>query len=90
MAVWKSDLPDKMKWDFFPVVTVSVLLNRCTSRTLTKHMEKKIDGNYKITLRLGNSTLQNSNCTSTYLLSHRPFQKNEQDLLGSGEEVRTN
>ena len=43
--IWKSDLSDKIKWDFFQAVSVSILLYGCTTWTLTKHREKKLDGN---------------------------------------------
>ena len=42
----KSDLPDKIKRDFFHAVAVSILLYGCTIRTQTKSIEKKLDGNY--------------------------------------------
>ena len=35
-----------MKCSFFQAVVVSILLYGCTTWTLTKHMEKKLDGNY--------------------------------------------
>ena len=44
--IWKSDLTDKMKRSFFQVVVVSILLYGYTTWTLTKGMEKKLDGNY--------------------------------------------
>ena len=47
--VWKSDLTDKMKRTFFQVV--SILLYGCTTWTLTKRLEKKLDGNYTRMLR---------------------------------------
>ena len=49
--IWKSDLTDKMKRSFFPAATVSILLYRCTTWTLTKRMEKKLDGYYTRMLR---------------------------------------
>ena len=45
-VIWKSDLTDKMKRSFFQAAVVSILLYGCTTWTLTKRMEKKIDGNY--------------------------------------------
>ena len=45
-VIWKSDLTDKMKRSFFQAVVVSILLYGCTTWTLTKCMEKKLDGNY--------------------------------------------
>ena len=49
--IWKSDLFDKIKLDFFQAVAVSILLYRCTTWMLTKRIEKKIDGNYTRMLR---------------------------------------
>ena len=46
LVIWKSDLTDKMKRSFFQAVVVSILLYGCATGTLTKHMEKKLDGNY--------------------------------------------
>ena len=44
--IWKSDLTDKMKRSFFQAAVVSILLYGCTTWTLTKWLEKKLDGNY--------------------------------------------
>ena len=49
--IWKSDLTDKMKRSFFLAAVVSILLYGCTTWTLTKRLEKKLDGNYTRTLR---------------------------------------
>ena len=49
--IWKSDLTDKMKRSFFKAVVVSILLYGCTTWTLTKRPEKKLDGNYTRMLR---------------------------------------
>ena len=49
--IWKSDLTDKMKCSFFQAVVVSILLYRCTTWTLTKQLEKKLDSNYTRMLR---------------------------------------
>ena len=37
---------DKMKRSFFQAVVASILLYGCTTWTLTKRLEKKLDGNY--------------------------------------------
>ena len=50
-VIWKLDLTDKMKSSFFQAVIVSILLYGCTTWTLTKRMEKKLDGNYTRMLR---------------------------------------
>ena len=44
--IWKSDLTDKMKRSFFQAAAVLILLYGCTTWTLTKRLEKKLDGNY--------------------------------------------
>ena len=49
--IWKSDLTDKMKSSLFQAVVVSILLYGCTTWTLTKRLEKKLDGNYTRMLR---------------------------------------
>ena len=49
--IWKSDLTDKMKRSFFQAAVVSILLYGCTTRTLTKRLEKKLDGNYTRMMR---------------------------------------
>ena len=47
----KSDLPDKIRRSFFQAAVVSILLYGCTTWTLTKQMEKKLDGNNTRMLR---------------------------------------
>ena len=47
----KSDLTDKMKRSFFQAAVISILLYGCTTWTLTKRLEKKLDGNYTRMLR---------------------------------------
>ena len=44
--IWKSDLTDKMKRSFFQAAVTSILLYGCTTWTLTKRLEKKLDGSY--------------------------------------------
>ena len=46
--IWKSDLTDKMKRNFFHT---SILQYGCTTWTLTKRLKKKLDGNYTGILR---------------------------------------
>ena len=50
--IWKSDLSDKIKRDFFQTTTVSILLYGCTTWTMTKLVEKKLDGNCTRMLRV--------------------------------------
>ena len=46
LIIWKSDLTDKMKRSFFQAVVILILLYGCTTWTLTKRREKKLDDNY--------------------------------------------
>ena len=39
----RADLTDKMKRSFFQAAVVSILLYGCTTWTLTKRLEKKLD-----------------------------------------------
>ena len=70
--IWKSDLTDKMKCCFFQAAVVSILLYGCTTWTLTKRLEKKLDGNYTRMLRaiLNKSWWQHP--TKYQLHSHLP------------------
>ena len=44
-VILKSDQTNKMKRSFFQAAVVSILLYGCTTWTLTKRMEKRLDGN---------------------------------------------
>ena len=50
-VIWKSNLTDKMKRSFFQAAIVSIMLYGCSTWTLTKRLEKKLDGNYTRILR---------------------------------------
>ena len=65
--IWKSDLTDKMKRSFFRAAIVSILLYGCTTWTLTKRLEKKLDGNYR---RMLKAILNNP--TKHQIYSHLP------------------
>ena len=45
-VIWMSNLTDKIKRSFFQATVVSLLLYGCTTWTLIKLMEKKLDSNY--------------------------------------------
>ena len=45
-VIWISDLTNKIKCSFFQAAVVLILLYGCTTWTLTKRMEKKLDSNY--------------------------------------------
>ena len=72
MIIWKSDLTDKMKRSFFQAAVTSILLYGCTTWTLTKRLEKKLDGNYTRMLR----AILNKSCrqhpTRHQLYGHLP------------------
>ena len=46
-VIWKSELSDKIKYNFFQAAVESILLYGCTTWMLTKHIEKKLDRNCK-------------------------------------------
>ena len=71
-VIWKSDLTDKMKRSFFPAAVVSILLYGCTTWTLTKRLEKKLDGNYTRILRAVLNKSWRLHPTSHQLYGHLP------------------
>ena len=64
--------PEILKRSFFQAAVVSILLYGCTTWTLTKRLEKKLDGNYTRMLRaiLNKSWLQHP--TRRQLYGHLP------------------
>ena len=70
--IWKSDLTDKMKRSFFQAAVVSILLYRCTTWTLTKQLEKKLDGNYTRILRAILNKCWQQHPTRHLLYGHLP------------------
>ena len=89
--IWKSNLTDKMKRSFFHAAVVSILLYGCTTWTLTKRLEKKLDGKYTrmwraILNRSWSNIPQGNNCTATYHLSRK---LDEPDMPDTAGEART-
>ena len=70
--IWKSDLTDKMKRSFFQAAVMSILLYGCTTWTLTKWLEKKLDGNYTRMLRAILNKSWQQHLTRHQLYSHLP------------------
>ena len=70
--IWKSNLTDKMKRSFFQAAVVSILLYGCTTRTLTKRLEKKLDGNYTRMLRAILNKSWRQHPTKHQLYGHLP------------------
>ena len=70
--IWKSDLTDKMKRSFFQAAIISVVLYGCTTWTLTKRLEKKLDGNYTSMLRAILNKSWRQHPTKHQLYGHLP------------------
>ena len=70
--IWKSDLTDKMKRSFYQAAVVSILLYGCTTWTLTKRLEKKLDGNYTRMLRAILNKSWKQHLTKPQLYGHLP------------------
>ena len=71
-VIWKSDQTNKMKRSFFQATVVSILLYGCTTWTLTKCMEKKLDGNYTRMLRAILNKAWRQHPTKQHLYGHLP------------------
>ena len=89
----KSDLTDKMKRSFFQAA-VSILLYGRTTWTLTKRLEKKLDGNYTRMLRAILNKSWRQHPKKHQLYGHRlPITKTIQvrraDMQSTDEEART-
>ena len=70
--IWKSDLTDKIKRSFFQAAIVSILLYGCTTWTLTKRLEKKLDGNYTRMLQAILNKSRRQHPTRHQLYGHLP------------------
>ena len=68
----KSYLTDKIKRSFFQAAVVSILLYGCTTWTLTKWMEKKLNGNYTRMLRAILNKSSRQHPTKQQLYGHLP------------------
>ena len=77
-----------MKCSFFQAEVVSILLYGCTTWTLTKRLEKKLDGNYTRMLwailnKSWSNTPQGTNYTATYVPSQKPSKLDKPDMQDS-------
>ena len=93
--IWKSDLTDKMKRSFFQAAVTSILLYGCTTWTLTKRLEKKLDDNYTRMLRAILNRFWQQHPTRHQLYGHRPlsrklFKLDEPDMQDTAGEAGTN
>ena len=71
--IWKSDLTDEMKRSFFQEAVVLILLYGCTTRTLTKRLEKKLDSNYTRMMRAILNKSWRQHPTRHQLYGHLPL-----------------
>ena len=71
-VIWKSDLTDKRKRCLFQAAVVSILLCGCTTWTLTKFMEKKLDGNNTRMMRAILNKSWRQHPTKQQLYGHQP------------------
>ena len=91
---WKSDMTDKRKCSFFQAAVVSILLYGCTTWTLTKRLEKKLDGNYTRILRAILNKSWRRHPTKQQLYGHLPpitktIKLDEPDMQGTAAEADT-
>ena len=91
LIIWKSDLTAKMKCSFFQAAVVLILLYGCTTWTLTKRLEKKLDGNYTRILWAspGGNIPQGTNYTATCLPSQKLSKLYEPDMQDTAGEAGT-
>ena len=83
LIIWKSDLSDKSKWDFFQAVTVSVLLYECTIKMLTKLHKNAACSLEQILEVIPHKTV-------TGLPSHKPLKMRSKDEHISNCNILTN
>ena len=91
--IWKSVLTNKMKHSFFQAAIISILLYGW-AWTLTKRMEKKLDGNYTRMLRAILNKPWRKNPTkqqlqATYHPSRKLSKLDEPDMQDNAGEVGT-
>ena len=95
LIIRKSDLTDKMTRSFFQASVVSILLYECTTWTLTKRLEKKINGNYTRILwailnKSCGNTPQSTNYMATCLPSRKLSKLDKPDMQDTTGEAATN
>ena len=84
-----------MKRSFFQAVVASILLYGCTTWTLTKRLEKKLDGQLhknaasNIEQVLAATPPQHTNSTATCLLSRKLLKLDEPDMQDTAGEAGT-
>ena len=71
-VIWKSDMTDKMKRSFSQAAVVSIMPFGCTTWTLTKRIEKKLEGNYTRMLQATLNKSWRQHPTKQMLYGHLP------------------
>ena len=80
--IWKSNLPDNLKRNFFRAAVETVLLYGSVSWTLTTHLEKKIDGAFTRILRTAFNRSWKDHPTNVELCGHiLPISKSIKDEI---------
>ena len=92
LIIRKSDLTDKMKCSFFQAAVVWILLYECTTWTLTKRLEKKLDDNYTRMLEQywtspGSNNTQGTKYTATCLPPRKLSKLDELDMQDTAGEA---
>ena len=88
LSIWKSDLSDKIKLEFYQTEAMSVLLYGSTIWNLMKHLEKKARWEqHKNAMCCFEQVLEatlckKTSCTTTYLSSHKSFKLDKHQLSG--------
>ena len=73
LVIWKSKVSDKLKHSFFyKQRSYTILLYGCTTWTLTKRLEKKLDDNYTRMLRAVLNKSRRQHPTKQQLYGHLP------------------
>ena len=70
--IWKSNIPDEMKREFFRAIVESVLMYGSNTWTLTKRLESKLDGTYTRMLRAVLNISWKKHPTKRRLYCHLP------------------
>ena len=70
--LWKSNIPDEMKREFFRAIVESVLMYGSNTWTLTKRLESKLDGTYTRMLRAVLNISWKKHPTKQRLYGHLP------------------
>ena len=71
-VIWKSNLERKLKINFFRATVETVLLYGCTTWTLTKALERKLDGTYTRLLRTALNIKWQTHTTNAVLYGNLP------------------